>query len=274
MSPQASHRDRRQREELQRAIHDVGEQVLAAEADLSQRMAEIYRFEAEVDRRLGQWIDELAELEAQIASYLSQVEKLRDQRLFGKAYTFDQRSDPHTPETPAGEQQGAQPTRPRPVERVDTRKELRSLYRQLARRYHPDLAVSEGDRTERTEHMAAINRAFSAGNLAELKAMVIGAKTPSMKEPQPVKAPQVAPETQRLQDELTTLQRRLKQVRQQIDRLHLHPSVKLSLDVKLARREGRDLLGEIARDMKKKVARKRVERDFLNSQIDQLNVET
>ena len=39
MSAQASHRDRRQREEIQRAILAVREQVLAAEADLSQRMS-------------------------------------------------------------------------------------------------------------------------------------------------------------------------------------------------------------------------------------------
>jgi hypothetical protein len=269
MTSQQPPASRKQREELHREIQGVRQEILAAEADLTQRMTEIYRFEAEVDRRLGRWIDELAELEAQIASSLETVEKLREQRIFGSAYTFDQRAAPSSAEKPPTEA----PQAPRPVERVDTRKELRSLYRQLARRYHPDLAVNEADRAERTQHMAAVNRAFTAGNLPELKAMLIGAKTPSLQDAQPAAGPQPAPELQRLQDELATLKRRLKQARQQIDGLHLHPSVKLSLDVKLARREGRDLLGEIARDMKKKVARKKVERDFLKSQLDQMNLE-
>jgi hypothetical protein len=43
--------------------------------------------------------------------------------------------------------------------------------------------------------------------------------------------------------------------------------VKLSLDVKLARHQGRDLLGEMQAELQYKVARKLAERDYLRSQI-------
>jgi hypothetical protein len=48
------------------------------------------------------------------------------------------------------------------------------------------------------------------------------------------------------------------------------PSVELSIEVKMARRQGRDLLGEIAEDLEKKIARQTVERDMLKMQFDQL----
>jgi hypothetical protein len=51
------------------------------------------------------------------------------------------------------------------------------------------------------------------------------------------------------------------------------PSVELSLEVKLARRRGRDILKELAADVEKKVARKTVERDMLKAQFDQLGPE-
>jgi hypothetical protein len=52
------------------------------------------------------------------------------------------------------------------------------------------------------------------------------------------------------------IEERLKAVRQEIARLSQLPIVKLSLDVKLARHQRRDLLGEMAYDLQRKVGRK------------------
>ena len=46
---------------------------------------------------------------------------------------------------------------------------LKQLYRRLARRFHPDLALDETDRAYRTDLMMAINAAYTAGNLEELE---------------------------------------------------------------------------------------------------------
>jgi len=67
--------------------------------------------------------------------------------------------------------------------------------------------------------------------------------------------------------ELEQTERKLKAVRQQIIRLSSLPIVKLSLDVKLARHQGRDLLREMAAELHYKVRRKMAERDYLRSQI-------
>jgi hypothetical protein len=67
--------------------------------------------------------------------------------------------------------------------------------------------------------------------------------------------------------EMEKTQWKLRELRQQIYRLGSLPIVKLSLDVKLARHQGRDLLGEMQAELQYKVARKLAERDYLRSQI-------
>jgi hypothetical protein len=61
---------------------------------------------------------------------------------------------------------------------------------------------------------------------------------------------------------------RLRRVREQIDQLQALPTVQLNLEIKLARRQGRNLLAEKAADLKRKIARKIAERDYLRSQLD------
>jgi hypothetical protein len=69
---------------------------------------------------------------------------------------------------------------------------------------------------------------------------------------------------------LERCQHRLREIERELRQLPHRPSVQLSLEVKLARRRGRDLLGELAADVERKVARKTVERDMLKAQLDQL----
>jgi hypothetical protein len=68
--------------------------------------------------------------------------------------------------------------------------------------------------------------------------------------------------------ELERVNHKLHSLRLQISRLSSLPIVKLSLDVKLARHQGRDLLGEMAAELQYKVAHKMAERDYLKAQIN------
>ncbi len=67
-------------------------------------------------------------------------------------------------EEPLEEVEEAQPP-------VDTQGELKSLYRRLARRYHPDLARDEEERCRAAALMARINALYRAGDLGGLSAL-------------------------------------------------------------------------------------------------------
>ena len=111
--------------------------------------------------------------------------------------------------------------------------------------------------------MAAINAAYAARSLAELAALAQTSDEGST----------FTISIEALQAELDRCQRRLREIERELHQLPHRPSVQLSIEVKLARRRGRDLLGELAAEMEKKVARKTVERDMLKAQFDQLGPE-
>lgn len=242
------------------ALAEMEQQLRQAEGELAALREEIRRFEAEVERRLGSSLDALAQLEAQIEALNAEVRRQREERLFGErrasymvgALRPDKPPPVYYPgtETPpeAGEPQAwpeAEPT------------SLKAVYRLLARRYHPDLATNEADRARRTEQMKRINQAFASGDMAALRTL---AGLPAEKQAE-------GEQTFAGEEALSAMRRRLEQVRQQIEALHRLPSVQLSLEVKLARRRGRDLLGEMGAEIGRKIARKTAERDYLRSQL-------
>ena len=75
-----------------------------------------------------------------------------------------------------------------------------------------------------------------------------------------------------LRDRLQQIQRRLREVEQELRELTHSPTMQMNLDIKLAQRQGRDLLAEMAADVEKDLARKRVELDFLAAQLKQLGI--
>ncbi len=117
--------------------------------------------------------------------------------------------------------------------------------------------------------MAVINDAYAVRSLIELEALarepdariLTGHAHPGQTEAQLAQA---------LEDELSRCQRRLREIESELRRLPQRPSVQLSLEVKLARRQGRDLLQEMAAELERQIARKVAERDMLKAQFDQL----
>jgi hypothetical protein len=57
----------------------------------------------------------------------------------------------------------------RPPQRVRPSEEARRLYRELARKAHPDLAQEEGERARREEFITRVNAAYGRGDEALLK---------------------------------------------------------------------------------------------------------
>lgn len=57
----------------------------------------------------------------------------------------------------------------RPPERVRPSEEARKLYRELARKAHPDLAQEDEERARREEFITRVNAAYARGNAEELR---------------------------------------------------------------------------------------------------------
>jgi chromosome segregation ATPase len=244
---------------LRAALEQAQADLIEAEAQLADQLAEINAFEFKFEGKVGHLWDKLDALEEEVERYKDRIQMMRKgflsvERQYRRAWQAPPASAPTPP---------PQPLSP------DNETQIKRLYRQLARRFHPDLASGEGDRAYRTEKMTAVNAAYASRSLAELRALAqlpdAHIHTGSGREGQTE-----AELIQALQDELTRCHRRLHQIDSELRNLHRRPSVQLSLEVKLARRQGRDLLADMAADLERQIARKRVERDMLKAQFDQL----
>jgi len=253
----------------------VQSQLLSAEAELDELNQQLRSFEDRVDARLGSLLDQLSELNAETSSLDAKLRHIREERLFGidlmrylEGAPQPARRSTVTDLPPLGlASRGAIHGI---VDKPPTSPELnipdiKVLYRKLARRYHPDLARSDVDRASSNEQMTEINRAYNAGDLPALMKLAgmgipygVDLRQPPLQPGKPHDEPQ---------SELELAEGKLKAIRQQITRLSSLPIVKLSLEVKLARHQGRDLLNELAAELQYKIARKLAECDYLRAQI-------
>jgi hypothetical protein len=256
--------------------HSIQLELQAAEAELADLNKHLRTFEAQVDARLGNWLDQLSELNAETEQLNEQLRHIREENLFGADLMkyHDGAPQPGRPTRldslpPQGlqfKQVTSIPDNAYTISAGTPLPDIKTLYRRLARRYHPDLARSAADRVQANDQMKAINLAYAAGDLPALMRLA-GLSLPcEMDFGQPTAL--VTGATSKPADELGTTQSRLQDVRRQINQLSNLPIVKLSLDVKLARHQGRDLLHELSAELQYKVARKIAERDYLRSQIE------
>jgi hypothetical protein len=251
------------------------QQIEAAEAELIDREAELVdlrveslAFQLEYDTRVGRRVAELEEVEAKIRHCQQLISQYRQwgpdgppQTRSGQAYIPVEEQYRRTWQQPKG------PSPPPPAEPVDaaTEAQIKSLYRQLCRRFHPDLVQDAAERAWRTEMMTAVNAAYAARSLVELQAL---AEKPDRSPAAKTGADRLAA----LKDKLQQIQRRLREVEREIRELTNSEMIQMMLEVKLARWQGRDLLAEIAADVEAELARKRAESDFLEAQLKQLSI--
>lgn len=249
-------------------------QIKDAEAELEELSHQLRVFENQVDAHLGRLLDQLSDLNAETAALDAQLRHIREERLYGKDRMQYTDGAPHPTRQPnIGD---LPPHGFSNREAIHAKSEgsstsernipdIKVLYRKLARRYHPDLARSDSDRAASNAQMIEINRAYDAGDIKTMLRLAgIGL-------PYGVQMPELPIEMRKSHsgplNELEQAERKLKATRQQIARMSSLPIIKLSLDVKLAQHQGRNLLGEMAADLQYKVGRRLAERDYLQAQI-------
>jgi hypothetical protein len=258
-------------QELKAAKHELQ----TAEAELDELTKQLRTFETQVDTRLGSLLDQLSDLNAETTSLDAKLRHIREERLFCTDLMRYLEGAPQPSRPPdlsslpplgLAHRKAIHGTIDNPTASPEANlPDIKVLYRKLARRYHPDLARSDADRASSNEQMTEINQAYNAGDLPALMKLA-GMGIPYGVDLRQTSLHPVKPHNDP-SSELEQTERKLKAVRQKIIQLSNLPIVKLSLEVKLARHQGRDLLREMTADLQYKVARKLAERDYLHSQI-------
>ena len=127
--------------------------------------------------------------------------------------------------------------------------QIKNLFRELARRFHPDLTSDPEEKKWREEIMTRVNQAYSNRDLKALRSL---AEQPD----RPVDAPNQTKEQEiaGLKAELKRLDGVIADLKARIKHLEESPAWQLKMEARLKRRSGADLLTELEAKINDQIA--------------------
>jgi len=150
--------------EQERLLTELTEQLATREAEFATVGVELAHFRSSYLTRFAPLYAQLDRLEAEIARLLA-----------GRFQEGDDAAREAAARAEEAEAQASESARAassaeaEPQPRADPSPEFKSLYRQVAKVVHPDLADTDGERTRRTRIMATASEAYAAGDEPALR---------------------------------------------------------------------------------------------------------
>jgi hypothetical protein len=216
--------------------------LIQAELDLATLEGELGAFERRYVRIVGVRYAELDGIEVQIAEALAR-QNPRDTASQAKASQARAQAEESAKASDAAKEPG-------PPEKFVASAALRQLYREVAKRIHPDLASDDADRARRTQMMAEANRAYELGDEARLRAILDTWE----QSPEAVKGDGPGSELVRLIRQIAQIEDRLCAVEAGIEQLKKCDLYQLKQKVEEAEAKGHHLLDEMVKRLDGQIA--------------------
>jgi len=147
-------------------LNDIEDDLAQKELELVTLQGELYAFEIQYLRIVGVYFAELDDIRAQIAGALARL-YLEDETLQEEA----ERARTQARES-AEASEAARLARHAVFAPFNPSAELKTLFRDIAKRIHPDLGRDEEDRLRRHQWMAEANAAYRSGDASRLQAII------------------------------------------------------------------------------------------------------
>ncbi len=249
------------RQQVEADLDDARQQLLDAEAKLAQEQAAVNAFRMQCRLKLGDLIEETLALRAERESCLT-ILKLHQQALDTEA------PDPFAPddEMPSTEtvhmDEIVLPELATPQQEKEAAKRL---YRELARRFHPDLAAGSAERAYMTAIMASINIAYERQDVSALHNLAGELDPTAVAELAAIDNLQI----RKLREQLLKIQRRQRKVQQQYRALRQDNVAKLWRKAQQLEAEGKSWWEAVKQDLQTIIAHTRAELAHLQAQLNQ-----
>jgi len=227
--------------ELAKKREELGAlQVRLAERELhlANLHAEIGAFQGKYLRQVGALYAELDEWNARIAELIAEETR-----------TEEARSAATEARSQAKQSSAASHLQAAEVKDFIPSPELKSLYREVAKRIHPDLATDETDRNQRDRLMAEANRCYQHGDSEGLRRILEHYES----SPDSVHGTGVAADLVRVLRQLKQVRDRLSQIEREISELAKSDFAVLQAKAEDASKEGRDLLAEMVANLEARI---------------------
>jgi hypothetical protein len=225
----------RKREELA----FVRAQLAERELELADLRAQLKGFEGLYLRQVGVLYAELDELEALIAELEASLDTsatTQEQAAEARQRADESHEATHGDASKAGDFQSSA--------------DLKSLFRDIAKRVHPDFAKDATDQQRRTRLMAQANEAYSRGDIEALQRILNDFKN----DPESIEGEGIGAELIRIIRQIARAKIHIVAIEKEIALLRDSELAKLRRDVETAAQLGRDLLSELSAAISEQVA--------------------
>lgn len=244
--PHQSTPEHQEYELKQRQLSELESKLVELELEHLNLTAELRTLEERYLRIVGTRYAELDQIEAQIAALEAAIHPA-DQEFKKKA------SQARTRAEESSDAANKSLEKADPKERTQPSDDLKKLYREVAKRLHPDFASTDEERARRTILMAEANRAYQEGDEAALRRLLENA----IDTPDEIVGEGIAFDLVRLIRKIAQVQKRVAEVEQLIDKLKQSPAYTLKLSIEAETQQGRDLLEEMCLDVEEQILQAR-----------------
>ncbi|MGD1096783.1 MAG: hypothetical protein ABSB35_32920 [Bryobacteraceae bacterium] len=234
------------------------EELAAIRATLAERELELVDLRTQLAAFEGRYLRQVGSLYAELDEWKARISELEAR--FDPSAAAKERADEareqarQTHEDAHGKGAETHDFTPSP--------ELKSLYREVARRIHPDLSRDSSDQERRTRFMAEANRAYEAGDAGALERILDeyhdGADA--------VEGEGIGAELIRLIRQISQARERISAIEQESAALHQSEIALLKKQAEEREQEGRDLLAELAIAVREEIERAKGEYEALTKQ--------
>jgi hypothetical protein len=214
------------------------EELAAIRANLAERELELVDLRSQLAAFEGRYLRQVGALYAELDAWRARIAELQarlDPSTASKAQAEEAREQARqTYEDAHGKASETRDFSPSP--------ELKKVYREAAKRIHPDFAVDPADMERRTRFMAAANRAYESGDAETLQSIVDEYEDGA----EAVKGEGIGAELIRIIRQISQAKTRVSAIDQELATLSQSEIALFKKHAEEREREGRDLLAELA----------------------------
>ncbi|MCP4425297.1 MAG: hypothetical protein GY803_12450 [Chloroflexi bacterium] len=242
---------RDEQKKLQADLEATRRALMEAEAELAEYQAAVNAFRMHCRLKLDDLVDELLVLGAQQQSLLTRLQLLRQE---DESLTGEDEADPFThAEETVDDEDEEELILPTDVSR-DKAAEKR-LYRELARRFHPDLANTAVERAYCTSMMSAVNIAYEKQNIQALYDLAGELEPSAIAELDGIEMPAI----RKLRRQIMQAQRLRRKAKQQLKAAKLENTARLYHRAQRLEEEGDNWWDIVRRELEVAIERRQQE---------------
>ena len=257
---------REQQKKWQTEFEMARKELVAAEAELAAYQAEVNAFRMHCRLKLDDLVDELLALNGEKQACLTQLQLLRQEQA---AMTMADDADPLRPLPDDHVADGLEPDLLLPTDVPHDKAAEKRLYRELARRFHPDLVNTAVARDYATTMMTAVNNAYEKHDIQALSDLAGELEPEAMAELAGIETPAV----RKLRQQVMQVQRRLRRVKQQMKLLRQENTARLYHRAQQLEEAGDNWWNSVRRELEAAIERRQQEIARLQKQLARLEIE-